>query len=108
MTAGFSIAHVTPYPWEAQKNGVNAHVARVAGELSARGHRVLVLAPSRSQERVRAARRALRAARAQPQSLLEGTDRGTPRVISVGEVLDVPSGARRRASALPIDVARTV
>src|SRR5438874_1779768 len=53
MTAGFSIAHVTPYPWEAQKNGVNAHVARVTGELSARGHRVLVLAPSRSQERVR-------------------------------------------------------
>jgi predicted metal-dependent phosphoesterase TrpH len=108
MPPAFSIAHVTPYPWEAQENGVNAHVARVAGELSARGHRVLVLAPSRSQERVRASRKALRAARAEPQSLLEGTDRGSPRVISVGEVLDVPSGPRRRVSALPIDVARTV
>ena len=108
MTAGFSIAHVTPYPWEAQKNGVNAHVARVTGELSARGHRVLVLAPSRSQERVRASRKALRAARGRPHSLLAGTDQGSPRVIAVGEVLDVPSGARRRVSALPIDVARTV
>src|SRR2546429_8192810 len=105
MTAGFSIAHVTPYPWEAQKNGVNAHVARIAAELSARGHRVLVLAPSRSQERVRASRRALRAARSNPQGLLDGTDDGAPGVIAVGEVIDVPGSARRRPSALPIDVA---
>jgi hypothetical protein len=118
MAASFSIAHVTPYPWEAEDNEVNAHVKRVAAALSKRGHRVLVLAPSRSQERVRASRKALRAARGGPQgaaSLLEGTDRGTPRVIAVGEVLDFPgptgparSGARRRASALPIDVARTI
>ncbi len=108
MASPFSIAHVTPYPWEAQENEVNAYVGRVAGELSRRGHRVLVLAPSHSQERVRASRKALRAARGQPESLLEGTDRGEPRVIAVGEVLDVPSGGRRRASALSIDVARTI
>jgi PHP domain-containing protein/glycosyl transferase family 4 len=106
--SSLAIAHVTPYPWEAQDNEVNAHVARVAGELSERGHRVLVLAPSRSQERVRASRRQLRAARASPASLLEGTDRGSPRVIAVGEVLDVVGATRRRPSALPIDVARTV
>jgi PHP domain/Glycosyltransferase Family 4 len=108
MAPLFSIAHVTPYPWEAQENEVNAHVGRVAGELSRRGHRVLILAPSRSQEQVRASRKALRAARGRPQSLLEGTDSGTPQVIAVGEVLDVPSGARRRVSALSIDVARTI
>jgi predicted metal-dependent phosphoesterase TrpH len=111
MAPSFSIAHVTPYPWEAEDNEVNAHVERVTGELSRLGHRVLVLAPSRSQERVRASRKAIRAARggaAGAASLLEGTDRGTPRVIAVGEVLDVASGARRRPSALPIDVARTV
>ncbi|MHB8241208.1 MAG: PHP domain-containing protein [Solirubrobacteraceae bacterium] len=107
MSERFSIAHVTPYPWEAE-NEVNEHVRRVAGELSRRGHRVLVLAPSRSQERVRASRKALRAARGAPRSLLEGTDGGSPRVIAVGEVLDVAAGARRRPSALPIDVARTV
>jgi predicted metal-dependent phosphoesterase TrpH len=118
----FSIAHVTPYPWEAQENEVNAYVERVTRELSARGHRVLVLAPSRSQERVRASRRALRDIRthggAGIASLLEGTDdrAGEPRVIAVGEVLDLqttqrPAGTlptRRRAPALPIDVARTI
>src|SRR5436305_3104719 len=108
MPAAFSIAHVTPYPWEDVENEVNVHVSRVAAALSARGHRVLVLAPSRSSDRVRDSRRALRAARGRPQSLLEGTDRGAPRVIAVGEVLDVPSGQRRRVAALPIDVARTI
>ncbi|HYM54965.1 MAG TPA: PHP domain-containing protein [Solirubrobacteraceae bacterium] len=108
MASTFSIAHVTPYPWEAEGNGVNAHVRRITAELSRRGHRVLVLAPSRSQERVRASRKAVRAARGDPQSLLEGTDRGSPRVIAVGEVLDVAGTARRRPSALPIDVARSV
>ncbi len=116
-SARFSIAHVTPYPWEAQDNEVNAHVRAVCKELSRRGHRVLILAPSRSQERVRASRRELRAARAHPESLLAGTDRGTPAVIAVGEVLDLPVAAhnggapgasRRRTPALPIDVARTI
>jgi hypothetical protein len=109
-----SIAHVTPYPWEAQDNPVNAHVRAVAERLSLSGHRVLVLAPSRSQERVRGSRRDLRAARARPESLLEQTDGSEPRVIAVGEVLDVPGWpsterpSRRRAPALPIDVARTI
>ncbi|HXR28460.1 MAG TPA: histidinol-phosphatase, partial [Solirubrobacteraceae bacterium] len=96
MTSSFSIAHVSPYPWEAEDNEVNAHVARVASELSRRGHRVLVLAPSRSQERVRASRKALRAARGNPSSLLDGSDEGSPRVIAVGEVIDVVGSARRR------------
>jgi len=109
MASSFSIAHVTPYPWEEQEeNEVNAYVARVCSELSRQGHRVLILAPSHSQERVRASRKALRAARGQPRSLLEGTDAGTPRVIAVGEVLDVSAGARRRTPALPIAVARTI
>ncbi len=108
MPPPLSIAHVTPYPWEAEGNGVNATVERITSELSRRGHRVLVLAPSRSQDRVRDSRRALRAARGEPLALLEGTDGGSPRVIAVGEVLDVGSTARRRASGLSIDVARTV
>jgi predicted metal-dependent phosphoesterase TrpH len=114
MTDLFSIAHVTPYPWEAEDNEVNAHVARVATELSRRGHRVLVLAPSRSQERVRTTRKALRAARSASggsSSLLDGTDGGSPRVLAVGEVLDLRGSATassRRAAALPIDVARTI
>ena len=99
----FSIAHVSPYPWEAE-HAVNAFVARVAGELSARGHRVLILAPSRSPERVRADRKALRAARELPGgagSLLEGTDTGTPRVVAVGEVLDIQGTSG--TGSLPIE-----
>jgi predicted metal-dependent phosphoesterase TrpH len=107
MSERFSIAHVTPYPWE-EENPLNAHVAQVSAELSRRGHRVLVLAPSHSQERVRGSRRALRSARTRGQALLEGTDGGTPRVVAVGEVLDVPASARRHGPALPIDVARTI
>ena len=111
-TERFAIAHVTPYPWEAQENRVNAEVRALAEGLSRRGHRVLVLAPSRSQERVRSSRRALRAARARAGgvgSLLEGTDAGVPAVIAVGEVLDVPADSSgRRTPALPIDVARTL
>jgi predicted metal-dependent phosphoesterase TrpH len=108
MNARFSIAHVSPYPWEARENEVNAHIAQVCAELSRRGHRVLVLAPSQSQERVRDSRRELRAARGRPEALLAGTDGGAPRVVAVGEVLDVAAGARRRGSALSIDVARTI
>ena len=107
MAPTFAIAHVTPYPWEVE-NEVNRHVARAAEELSRRGHRVLVLAPSRSQERVRESRKQLRAARGAPERLLDGADGGGARVIAVGEVLEVAPGARRRAPALPIDVARTV
>jgi predicted metal-dependent phosphoesterase TrpH len=118
MSATFSIAHVSPYPWEDEEDEVNAHVGRVARELSRNGHRVLIVAPSRSQERVRSSRKALRAARGHPAELLQATDRGDPRVIAVGEVLDLPPSARnpsarsgagrRRPAALPIDVARTV
>ncbi len=112
MAARYAIAHVTPYPWEAQENEVNTYVREVAGELSRRGHRVLILAPSRSQDRVRDSRRALRAAREHPQSLLDGADGGEPNVIAVGEVLDFPifpnPAHPRRARALPIDVARTI
>ncbi|MGA7705010.1 MAG: PHP domain-containing protein [Solirubrobacteraceae bacterium] len=106
--AKFSIAHVSPYPWEAQEDEVNAHIVRLAGEQSKRGHSVLILAPSRSPERVRESRRELRAAKSNPESLLEGTDTGRPRVLAVGEVLDVPSSSGRRPRALPVDVARTL
>ncbi len=111
MASRFSIAHVTPFPWEAEGNEVNAHVSAVTAELSRRGHRVLVIAPSRSVERARACRRALRSSRDAPERLLEGTDRGQPAVLAVGEVLDLPGGGHTRLrppAALPIDVARTI
>ena len=114
----FSIAHVTPYPWEAQENEVNAYVERVTRELSERGHRVLVLAPSRSQERVRASRkRAARSTRAGRGRSSAGRDRRRCSPRDRGRrgarpaehrTADSEPIRRRRAPALPIDVARTV
>jgi predicted metal-dependent phosphoesterase TrpH len=112
MAAPLAIAHVTPYPWEAQENEVNAYAREVAEELSRRGHRVLILAPSRSQERVRASRQRLRAARERPATLLEDATSGEPTVIAVGEALEAPlpqsPNRPRPPRALPLDVARTI
>jgi glycosyltransferase involved in cell wall biosynthesis len=93
-----AIAHVTPFPWE-DGHAVNLHIARVAEELAARGHAVLVVAPSRSAARVREGRRAVHAG-VLPEA-------GAVRVVCVGEALGQPLGGRSRAT-LPIDVSRTV
>jgi glycosyltransferase involved in cell wall biosynthesis len=100
-----AIAQVTPFAWEAT-NEVNEYAGRVAGELSRRGHRVVIVAPSNSSALVRDSRRAIRAAREQPELLLERAQ-GEPLVLGVGEVLPF-SATRRRASSLPMDVARTI
>ncbi len=91
------IAHVTPYPWE-DEHDVNTYARRVAEELAARGHALLVVAPSGSPGLVRAGRRAAREH--------EPAAPGKVRVLAVGEALP-PLPGRSRA-ALPIDVARTV
>jgi glycosyltransferase involved in cell wall biosynthesis len=98
----FAIAQVTPYAWEA-RHGVNEYVRQVSDELAARGHRVLIVAPSHSQSLVRDSRRAIRAARDGRGTLLG--DDGAPRVLGAGEVLQLTPSRRRQ---LPIDVARTI
>ena len=100
--AGLSIAQVTPFAWEVSGE-VNEYVASVSRELSHRGHRVLIIAPSQSQSLVRDSRRAIRSER---ESILEHAH-GAPRVLAVGEVLPF-SPTRRRAASLPVDVARTI
>jgi glycosyltransferase involved in cell wall biosynthesis len=97
-----AIAQVTPFAWEAA-NEVNGYVARVSDELAARGHRVLVIAPSESAALVRDSRKAIRS---DPEALLERAAEG-PVVLGVGEVLPF-SPARRRSASLPVDVARTI
>ncbi len=97
-----AIAQVTPFAWEASHE-VNDYVARVSHELSRRGHRVLIIAPSESGALVRDSRRAIRN---DAEKLLERAE-SEPLVLGVGEVLPF-SPARRRAASLPVDVARTV
>jgi glycosyltransferase involved in cell wall biosynthesis len=101
-----AIAQVTPFAWEVPHE-VNRAVARCAEELTRRGHRVVVIAPSTSSELVRESRRAIRAARERPEALLEVPSGRPYRLLGVGEVLPF-SPARRRVASLPIDVARTI
>jgi glycosyltransferase involved in cell wall biosynthesis len=102
-----AIAHVTPYPWGAGRHEITTYVQRTTADLAARGHQVLIVAPSRSSEAVRETRQAIAAAREDPASLLP--EPGTPpRVLAVGDALpDLPGGSQR-APALPVDVSRTI
>ena len=97
-----AIAQVTPYPLEAD-HPVTAHVLRLADELGALGHRVVVLAASRDAARVAETRRRLKADAA---ALLPdaGAD---PVVLAVGEALPAIPGVDR-APTLAVDAARTV
>jgi predicted metal-dependent phosphoesterase TrpH/glycosyltransferase involved in cell wall biosynthesis len=99
-----TVAQVTPFAWEAPHE-VNAYVGGLASELARRGHRVLVIAPTHSSDLAHDTRRAIRAARENPEALFDAD--GGVRVLGVGEV--VPFSARgRRAASVPIDVARTL
>ncbi|HMJ03994.1 MAG TPA: CehA/McbA family metallohydrolase [Conexibacter sp.] len=106
MPARLAIAQVTPFAWEVPHE-VNRAVARCAEQLAARGHRVVVIAPSLSSTLVRESRRAIHAARERPEALLEPIAGAAYRLLGVGEVLPF-SPSRRRAASLPIDVARTI
>jgi glycosyltransferase involved in cell wall biosynthesis len=109
VPARLAIAQVTPFAWEVPHE-VNRAVARCAEELAARGHRVVVIAPSTSNALVRESRKAIHAARERPDALLEPDPARADepyRVLGVGEVLPF-SPSRRRAASLPIDVARTI
>lgn len=93
-----AIAQVTPYVWESGHE-VNAGVRATSQRLAARGHGVVVVAPSGDEELVRRSRAEVRAGGVAPEP-------GEVRVLAVGEALPVVGAARR--AALPIDVARTV
>jgi glycosyltransferase involved in cell wall biosynthesis len=95
-----SIAQVTPFPWE-EPHEVNAYVRALSDELAARGHRVVVLAPSRDPELVRASRRRIRAG-----ELFDAS--GEVSVLGVGELLPLAPNRRGVAPAPPMDIARTI
>jgi predicted metal-dependent phosphoesterase TrpH/glycosyltransferase involved in cell wall biosynthesis len=95
----FSIAQVTPYPWE-QGHDVNRYVERVSEELRGRGHRVVVVAPSDSRKLVQEGRARVKRILGGDQDALFDGD-----VLAVGQSLPFRRG---RAVALPIDVSRTL
>ena len=62
------IAQVTPYPWE-QHHEVNRFVERLSDELCARGHSIVVVAPSDSRELVREGRARIEAQQHDPDAV---------------------------------------
>jgi glycosyltransferase involved in cell wall biosynthesis len=98
----FSIAQVTPWPWE-QHHEVNRFVERLSDELCARGHRVVVVAPSDSRELVREGRAKVQALRSDPDALF--AEPGSASMCAVGQSLPFRRGG---SVSLPLDVSRTL
>ena len=108
----FSIAQVTPYAWE-QPHEVNRFVERLSDELCARGHRVVVVAPSESRRLVRESRALLRRARADADALFAAE--GCANVIGIGQVLPPaptrvgrPALRRGGTAVVPLDFSRSM
>jgi predicted metal-dependent phosphoesterase TrpH/glycosyltransferase involved in cell wall biosynthesis len=97
-----SIAQVTPWPWE-QHHEVNRFVERLSDELCARGHRVVVVAPSDSRELVRAGRDMVRRLASDPDAVF--AEQGSTSMLAVGQSLPFRRGG---SVSLPLDVSRTL
>jgi glycosyltransferase involved in cell wall biosynthesis len=98
----FSIAQVSPWPWE-QHHEVNRFVERLADELCARGHRVVVVTPSDSRELVREGRAKVKALRSDPEAVF--SEPGCASIVAVGQSLPFRRGG---SVSLPLDVSRTL
>jgi hypothetical protein len=106
----FSICQVTPHPWGA-RHEINEFVTRVSAELSERGHRVVIAAPSESRRAVRASRSVIAAAGERPASVFEAGDGAGgegPAVLALGSGIPLPRGPRPRAAPLPVDISRAL
>ncbi len=103
MPESFAIAQVAPRALE-EASDVGTFADELSRELAGRGHRVLLLAPSRSPELVRESRKLIRAAREKPEALFDPD--GGVRVLGVGELL--PVHRRGVAPNPPVDIARTI
>jgi hypothetical protein len=101
----FSIAQVTPYPWE-QHHEVNTFVERLSDELCSRGHRVVVVAPSDSRDLIRESRDIVKRSADDPDAVF--ADAGCAQVLGVGHSIPFPSSRRSGPVALPVDVSRTI
>jgi glycosyltransferase involved in cell wall biosynthesis len=99
---GFSIAQVTPWPWE-HNHEVNRFVEGLANELCTRGHRVVVVAPSDSRELVREGRAKVRKLRSNPEAVF--AEPGCASIVAVGQSLPFRRGG---SVSLPAGVSRTL
>src|SRR3954469_9567214 len=98
----FSIAQVSPYPWE-QHHEVNLYVERLSDELCRRGHRVVVIAPSSMRELIREGRDTIASVSKDPDSLFKQP--GCAQLLAIGQSLPARRG---RSVSVPVDVSRAM
>src|SRR4051812_20711183 len=102
MAESFSIAQVSPYPWE-QHHEVNLYVERLADELCQRGHRVVVIAPSSMRELIREGRETIAAVKKDRDALFNQP--GCAQLLAIGQSLPARRGS---AVSVPVDVSRAM
>src|SRR4051794_28683073 len=98
----FSIAQVSPYPWE-QHHEVNLYVERLSDELCRRGHRVAVIAPSSVRELIREGRDTIAALGRDPEAVFKQP--GCAQLLAIGQSLPARRGG---AVSVPVDVSRAM
>src|SRR2546421_7108873 len=91
----FSIAQVSPYPWE-QHHEVNRYVEQLSDELCKRGHRVVVIAPSSTRELIREGRALIAQASRDPEALF--AEPGCAQFLAIGQSLPARRGGRGSGS----------
>lgn len=96
------IAQIAPRPLDDQHE-TSRHVRLLAAGLAERGHRVIIVAPTRDRTAIRAVRSAL--ARG-PQSLIPEPG-AAPVTLAIGEAM-TPVRAGRREGVVPVDVTRAL
>ncbi|MFL5894984.1 MAG: PHP-associated domain-containing protein [Thermoleophilaceae bacterium] len=96
----FSIAQVSPYPWE-QHHEVNRYVERLSDELCRRGHRVVVIAPSSIRELIREGRDVVAKASRDPEAIF--ASEGCAQFLAIGQSLPARRGG---AVSVPVDVSK--
>src|SRR3954452_23855383 len=98
----FSIAQVSPYPWE-QHHEVNVYVERLADELCQRGHNVVVIAPSSMREMIREGRATIAAVAKDPEALFYEPE--CAQLMAIEQILPARRGS---AVSVPVDVSRAM
>ncbi len=101
-TGSLLIAQISPRPID-DHHEASRHARLLAAGLAERGHRVVLVAPSRDRAEIRAVRTALAT---NPESLLPAPGEA-PRVLAIGEAM-APVRAGRREGVVPVDVARAL
>ncbi|MEN0015917.1 MAG: glycosyltransferase [Solirubrobacteraceae bacterium] len=101
-TGSLLIAQISPRPID-DHHEATRHALLLAHGLADRGHRVILVAPSRDRAAIRTVRSTLAT---DPQSLVPAPG-GPPTVLAIGEAM-APVRAGRREGVVPVDVARAL